>query len=166
MASRTAYQSPMPNKAPTHTTQFVIQVVKLFRSVCWIFKQQFVTSFYMNTQKNPCVRCSFTPMWDSVVSLQSKSLFLAVVWNLCSAAEREIEFQHPLDAVASERGPAEQGTAEHQSARLCKDGLGCILQNLLIKAVVKSFWHLGFFFAPSKVSWSSAADSNEKRIRH
>jgi len=49
---------------------------------------------------------------------------------------------------------------------LYKDGLYHMLQNPLIKAVAKSVWHLGFFFAPRKVNWSSAADFNEKRIRH
>lgn len=55
-------------------------------------------------------------------------------------------------------------TGDRQSITLVQRWIR--LQNLLIKAVVKSFWHLGFFLTPSKVSWSSAADSNEERIRH
>lgn len=93
--------------------------------------------------------CSW--LWfETLAALQREKLSFSIPW-----------MQWPVRGVQLNRGQA-----EYQSAHLCKDGLGCILQNLLIKPVVKSFWHLRLFLAPSKVSLSSAADSNEKKKRH
>lgn len=119
-----------------------------------------------------CVGYSFTLTLDIVVSLGSKSLLLTVVRSasVLQTEKRSVEFL--LDALASENGPAEQETSRLSECMVVpvlsfyKDRLYRILQNPLIKAVAKSVWHLGFFFAPSKVNWSSAADFNEKRIRH
>lgn len=100
---------------------------------------------------------AFSSLWSEALAvLQTEKLRVGFLW----------------DALASENGPAEQETSRPSDFMVVpvlsfyKDRLYRILQNPLIKAVAKSVWHLGFFFAPSKVNWSSAADFNEKRIRH
>lgn len=135
-----------------------------------------MTSFYMSAQmRNADLACGIlicshirhcclSGIQEPFFSLWSKAL------GVLQTEKPSVDF--PLDALASENGPAEQETRRPSECvvvpvlSLYKDGLYHILQNLLIKAVANSVWHLGFFFAPSKVNWSSAADFNEKRIRH
>lgn len=172
--SWTAYNSPLPNKAPACTIQFVTWIVKLFSSFAFIFEQQIVTSLYMSAQMRN-------------VNLVSGILIYFHIRYCCLSGIQEL-FPHcgpkhlqrcrqrnrvlvSPGVLACRNGPAEETSRSTEclvvpALSLYKDGLYRILQNPLIKAVAKSVWHLGFFFAPSKVNWSSAADFNEKRIRH
>lgn len=172
--SWTAYNSPLPNKAPVCTIQFVTWIVKLLSSFAFIFEQQIVTSLYMSAQMRN-------------VNFVSGILIYFHIRCCCLSGIQEL-FPHrcpkhlqccrqrnralfSLRVLACRNGPAEETSRSAEclvdpALSLYKDGLYCILQNRLIKAVAKSVWHLGFFFAPSKVNWSSAADFNEKSIRH
>lgn len=171
--SWTAYNSPLPNKSPACTIQFVTWIVKLLSSFPLIFEQQIVTSLYVSAQTRNVnlvsgmltyshVRCCLSGIQELFPHCGPKHLQRCRRRNraLCSPG-----------VLACRNGPAEETSRPTEcllgpALSLYRDGLYRILQNLLIKAVAKSVWHLGFFFAPSKVNWSSAASFNEKRIRH